>query len=311
VHEVFKVDNLYGPPGTTSVYTRDRNGLRGRYAGVAAIELLTVGGSTTDQLYIDDARTWQESLRAALEARGKRVTVVNAGVDGHTTYGHLKSFELWLSKLNGLKPKYIVFYVGINDLFSPRGVHYDQLSTENRPIADRLADNSVLYHAFSALAGTWRASYAYHLAHNKVDFTQVHWTDTPLHRDHEARFADKLDELAARERLLGERAAALGAKSIWVTQPLRFYEILDGRLVGDAAPVQVDGVFCNGVDLARIMSLINARTMKTCAERGDVCIDLASELAFDDGDFYDYAHNTPSGAAKIGEYLAAKIAPLY
>jgi hypothetical protein len=30
---------------------------------------------------------------------------------------------------------------------------------------------------------------------------------------------------------------------------------------------------------------------------------LANELSFDDKDFYDYAHNTRVGAAKIGDYL--------
>lgn len=41
-----------------------------------------------------------------------------------------------------------------------------------------------------------------------------------------------------------------------------------------------------------------------------VCLDLATELHFADGDFYDFEHNTPQGAEKIGHWLAGKLVGL-
>jgi hypothetical protein len=37
---------------------------------------------------------------------------------------------------------------------------------------------------------------------------------------------------------------------------------------------------------------------------------MPNEVAFDGDDYYDYLHNTPKGAEKIGRYLAAKLATL-
>ena len=48
-----------------------------------------------------------------------------------------------------------------------------------------------------------------------------------------------------------------------------------------------------------------------CAGEGlATCLDLAAELRFEPGDFYDYEHNTPQGARKIGQWLAGKLAGL-
>jgi hypothetical protein len=33
-------------------------------------------------------------------------------------------------------------------------------------------------------------------------------------------------------------------------------------------------------------------------------------VAWQDADFYDFVHNTPQGARKLGEYLAARLLPL-
>jgi|GEM_PF-2737386 len=36
---------------------------------------------------------------------------------------------------------------------------------------------------------------------------------------------------------------------------------------------------------------------------GLLIVELARDVAFDDGDFYDRVHNADRGAAKIGDYL--------
>jgi hypothetical protein len=54
----------------------------------------------------------------------------------------------------------------------------------------------------------------------------------------------------------------------------------------------------------------NVVTLEVCRERHVVCLDLATELRFSEGDFYDYEHNTPLGAEKIGRWLADKLAGL-
>jgi hypothetical protein len=78
-----------------------------------------------------------------------------------------------------------------------------------------------------------------------------------------------------------------------------------GRLIGI---VKSEGP--NGVDQGRALARVNAATLETCRERHVVCLDLAAELHFADGDFYDFEHNTPQGAEKIGHWLAGKLVGL-
>ena len=41
---------------------------------------------------------------------GKDVYVVNAGVDGQSTVGHIKNFDWWFPNIPDLKVKYFLFY---------------------------------------------------------------------------------------------------------------------------------------------------------------------------------------------------------
>ena len=86
-------------------YRRDSFGFRGRYHDPGQIDILTVGGSTTAQTFIGEGETWQDVLSGKLDKSGKKVSVVNAGVDGQSTRGHLQSFELWFNHVPNLKPK--------------------------------------------------------------------------------------------------------------------------------------------------------------------------------------------------------------
>ena len=76
--KVFITSSLYGSNNRTRiVYSRDKDGYRPyeknpRKNGI----VLTIGGSTTDQLLVDDSETWQ----SILETKTGR-TVINGGVD--------------------------------------------------------------------------------------------------------------------------------------------------------------------------------------------------------------------------------------
>src|SRR4029078_1164724 len=60
------------------------------------------------------------------------------------------------------------------------------------------------------------------------------------------------------------------------------------------------------------LSLVNDATGALCKERRREChfIDLASELSFEDDDFYDNVHTTPAGARRIGEFLSDRLLPI-
>lgn len=87
----FDVSKIY-PEGGNVTYTRDQYGLGvGEIRSAGFAEILTVGGSTTDQRYLSDGLTWQDAMYAELSKSGLQLTIANAGIDGQSTFGHLKS----------------------------------------------------------------------------------------------------------------------------------------------------------------------------------------------------------------------------
>lgn len=66
----------------------------------------------------------------------------------------------------------------------------------------------------------------------------------------------------------------------------------------------------NYADVAAIHRAMNQALLAQCATMAAVCLDLPSAIRFDDRDYYDFVHNTPDGAEKIGEYLARELARL-
>jgi lysophospholipase L1-like esterase len=289
-------------------------GLRGSGIDPARISILTIGGSTTNQLYLPDEATWQAALERSLRQTGHDGVVANAGVDGQSTVGMIADLELWFPNVPHLKPHLVLAYLGINDVYISGPAHVaagaqpaqrqrDSLrfSRFNRELEQR----SALVGLWTTVAGSIQASRA-QLHHHREDFVRAQWTDQPAQPGWQAEQLEA--NLAAyKDRLV--RIAGLiermGAVPVFVTQTRADYRLENGRLTGITA---VDGP--NGVDQGRLLGRFNAATMEVCRGRHMACLDLATDLRFGDGDFYDYEHNTPQGAEKIGQWLAGKLAVL-
>jgi hypothetical protein len=78
------------------------------------IRVVAQGGSTTEDIFVDDGRTWPEQLQEKLNARLKtdRIEVINMGTSGYTAANCVKDL-----KLNGLQfqPDVVIAYHGVND----------------------------------------------------------------------------------------------------------------------------------------------------------------------------------------------------
>jgi lysophospholipase L1-like esterase len=78
------------------------------------IRVIVQGGSTTEDYFVEDGRTWPEQLQEKLNARLKtdRIEVINMGTSGYTAENCVKDL-----KLNGLqlKPDVVIAYHGVND----------------------------------------------------------------------------------------------------------------------------------------------------------------------------------------------------
>ena len=103
--------------GKVITYTRDQHGLRGKYGGDPAnIDILVIGGSTTNERFLDDRESWVAQLQERFHRVGRKLIIVNAGVDGQSTRGHIAALDLWFPNVPALKPRHIIGYLGINDV---------------------------------------------------------------------------------------------------------------------------------------------------------------------------------------------------
>ena len=59
--------------------------------------------------------TWAEQLENIFNDNSKYIDVVNAGIDGQSSFGHIWNLREWINKIDDLKINNIIFYIGINE----------------------------------------------------------------------------------------------------------------------------------------------------------------------------------------------------
>ena len=305
VKRVFDVSHIY-PQKEMAVYSRDSHGLRGEYKSPAEIDILTIGGSTTDQRYIGDGFTLQDQLEANFTKNGKNTTIVNAGVDGQTTIGNLALFDLWFPKIPSLKPRYILVYTGINDVFADEVAKHDAMLSPSlsRQVEQYFRNNSALFRAYNIIKGMIKAERA-GLVHGKHKEEADNWVLLPKNYI----FSSEVIAYESRAQAFGERVEKLikkirdfGAEAIIVSQARSEY-----RLVADGVMVPLAKNGNPNADTYGILRSFNQESMLVCRNAKAICIDLGNEINLGEGDYYDHVHNTPRGAAKIGQYLYEKL----
>lgn len=303
----YDVAGLYETRSPIINYSRDKYGLRGQYGGdPSRIDILTVGGSTTDQRYISDGSTWQDVLQEQCAAVGTPVAVANAGVDGQTTFGHIKNFEWWFPYIPGLRPKFILFYVGLNDFYADNETAFDAIDTQSGPVVTAIKEKSALWYLVRTIRGAYRARAVLRINHQKVDLSHVRWTAQPLQEDY-GFIAPRLTAYAARLRTLVRLTRHLGAEPIFVTQPSRYFKWTNGGLQGRMEITDYAGRQINGVDYYHMMREFNGAMASVARETDVTLVDLAATSDWQDRDFYDFAHMTPTGARKVGLALFERL----
>ena len=299
----FDVSKLYDWPGNYTNYSRDSYGLRGEYNSPAKINIITMGGSTTNEIFISEGHTWSDILASNFQKSGRDITIVNAGVDGQSTIGHLKNFEVWFPKIPKFSAQYILVYLGINDLALIKANYnqnkQDGLFARRNVIKQYIMNNSAIYTLFRNVRGMVIARNA-NLIHTGKNFNNVTWelAHSINVKSFEERYSPDLLYYVMRLMDLAKSIHNFGAEPIFVTQSKGSYRIKGGKIyvpAGESGRVSLD-------EYAGL-SAINKVTIKVCREIKAICIDLAKNLEFKNGDHYDRLHTTPGGSEKIGLYL--------
>ena len=97
------------------IHTKNSLGLRGpELVDNESVKIISIGGSTTENFYHDDSKTWSQLFNNKFSVKiNKSLWVNNAGLDGHSTFGHIKLIVDYIIKI---KPDVIIFLIGANDV---------------------------------------------------------------------------------------------------------------------------------------------------------------------------------------------------
>jgi lysophospholipase L1-like esterase len=300
----YDISNLYKSDVSVVHYKRNEFGLRDDCIDPRDIEILTIGGSTTDQRYVSFEFTYQTILQQRLRAvKSNFGCVSNAGIDGHSSWGHIFTFDKWLPLIPDLKPKFIILYVGINDanfrrtILPNKGFDLNYGSDFKSYLKHFQVVRTLLpiYRLLSQKSVNSSAAYAAHVPQHYQDSDYI---VTMLNKETERLSAENALAFKSRMNEILNKIHMLNAVPVCVTQPHRFVITKnDGQMYG-IPNVLGDGF--SGIDYDFSIQRLNYVLFELC---GDNKVDFYSHN-FINSHFYDGVHTTSLGSREIGEKLA-------
>lgn len=275
----------------TSSYTINALGLRGAQRPDQATGILCLGGSTTECVYLDDAKTWPQQLMQVIDnaPSSESFWVANAGQGSMATAHHIRFIEQ-----SPLVSQFdvIVMLVGLNDLL--RELHGLPSGEVEPPWFARMATLGLFQRVWNGHLGMGLVA----------DSTGTKLTLLrrlqPLTEDYIP--PDLTESVEGYRRRLVELIAACKRKNIkpvFVTQPVTGSVKLRRRL---------DLAEARNVDLlAEMIEAYNRTLIDVCHEHGVQVVDLSSMNGVDEY-FCDHYNFSELGAAELARVLAKSLA---
>jgi lysophospholipase L1-like esterase len=280
------------------------------------LSIVSIGGSTTQCFFLSDDKTWTARLGAHLQPAFHDLWINNAGLDGHSTYGHLVLLEDQIVKLH---PKVAVFLIGANDVGRDPEGEFDAENVKGsvyfRSPTAFVKSLSPYSEVASLVAGLYRSANAYKhgLMHERVnvkDFHPIGFLPPDAEEKYLAKYASPHYLTGFEERIgkLISICKANGILPVLITQPR-----LEGDAIDDVTGVNLGSIELgpgrNGKMAWDLQEVYNDVTRRVGRQQNVQVIDLARRLPKSSRNFYDFVHFTNAGAEAIGEILAEDLCP--
>lgn len=294
------------------IHTKNSLGFRGpEPGGEYESRIIAIGGSTTEGFYLSDGRDWPAVMGDKLKDLGYSVWVNNAGMDGHSTYGHIVLMEDFLLPL---QPDYVIIMAGLNDIgrgtVSERrvrsGLSFESVGSFVRSLSDYseiAATGLHLYRVYIAGGAGVRHRFLdiAELPETQIDYEQVEIALT-WHAFHFTEpYRKRLEQLV------------ISSKSAGITPVLVTQAILPGDAtdpVTDVDLARMDFMGGSSYQLWRVMELYNDVTRDVASSHEVPLIDLAQKMDKSSEYYYDMFHFTNKGSDRAGQLIAEFMAEI-
>jgi lysophospholipase L1-like esterase len=301
---------------STIYYSRNSLGFRGPEPTDSVNKLnsvICIGGSTTECRFISDSLTWPYQLSQQLKDSFPLLWINNGGVDGHSTFGHLLLLKEYITRL---KPKYVTFLIGANDVENDKPQQFDLMNEKKinyvsaksffKSLLNKTELGSTIFQLYAI-----RGAYKKGLIHKDVDFAAL--KDTVLPQPYINTIIKKQDSYLKqyRQRIVEmiNICKANNVQPILLTQPSMFGNYTDSatminmgnKIIPDTDPV------VNAMTEQKILELYND-VVRSFSNEVKV-IDLAVLMPKNSSYYYDFLHYTNSGCSKIAAILSVALTP--
>lgn len=302
-------------PKLDSLITNTRNSIGFRGSEPPAdwqnqLTLVIVGGSTTECHFLSDQHTWPYLLEKQLNGSFNKLWINNAGLDGHSTFGHQVMLNDYLVTL---KPKVIVFLTGINDMENGQPTFHDELNRKGGYSDFKhfiFYNSEVLSTALNLVRG-WRARKLNNVSSRALEL------EKGSHREiSDAQIDKRISQqapflLGYQKRLeqLIDTCRRYQITPVFLTQPTQFGQGID-PVTGVDLETFDTGQDMNGKCLAAVLEVYNNSLKNICRQRNVPVIDLEQQMPRNSLYYYDGFHFTNAGAEKVAEIVATGLQPI-
>jgi lysophospholipase L1-like esterase len=275
-----------------------------------ATTMITIGGSTTECYYLSDAQTWQAEINRRLSPTLPNFWINNAGLDGHSTFGHEVLMRDYIVKL---KPDYVLFLVGINDVATADFESFDRLAMKkiNTQSVSGFVKSLANYSETIGLAFNFYRFYVAYkqgLIHSNIEIDKLKMVEiaeakrSEMLQKHKTEF---IENYKNRLNNLVKICKDNDIQPILITQPQIIGDTIDATTGTDLSQIEYQDI--NGSTGWAILELYNDATRQVAKSQNIQLIDLAKKLPKNSQYFYDFTHYTNEGAAKVGEIISAEL----
>ena len=298
---------------TLIINTRNSLGFRGPEPPADwkdRMTVITIGGSTTECHFLNDAYTWPYLLGQHLADSFRNCWLDNAGLDGHSTFGHI---ILLNDNIKKLRPKVVIFLTGINDVESDAPSFHDKLNTRGAypDLKHWLFENSEVLNLGLNLARGWRAQKFNNTTNAMLvlDSSRKRVLSDDIIRKRLALQAPFLQAYRRRLEQLADTCVARGILPVFLTQP-NLFGVGRDPVTGvdlETFPTDEKDTAINGKLMWEILERYNDVVRSLAGEKGVPVIDLARTMPKNSQYFYDMSHFTNQGAAEVAVLVAGPL----
>ncbi|HRE50662.1 MAG TPA: SGNH/GDSL hydrolase family protein [Flavitalea sp.] len=290
--------------------TRNALGFRGPEMPPNAqdyLSIITVGGSTTECRFLNDDHTWPFLTGEQLKKKFRNIWLNNAGLDGHSSFGHQAMLYDYLAQL---KPKVIVFLMGINDVESDQPSFHDKLNTRGAypDLKHYLYNHLETVNLAVNLARGWRAQRFNNTTQAlKLPEKGAELFLTEAQMQHRLSGQETfLDQYGKRIEQLIDTCRYRHIQPVFITQPSLYGSGTDSLTGANLARSKIDEGM-NGELFWRLLELYNERLKETCERAGAPVIDLAAKMPKNSLYYYDASHFTNEGAEQVAGIVSEEL----